>query len=276
MTDLYVLNWAAMQAVSALEARLRSDDDAVLIAEPRVQEFGVVDRVSWGEKHWVDIRTREAGLARVIHWRRFAKKIAEIVEKAGPIRRCYVGQLGVPMSHIAQACGAAEVVVLDAGLVTLKVARQRHQRLGLRQRFVSLVRATIGIRGEQPKSVTFFTAYGLDVREPDRLRRHAYEQLRAAAAGGADVDETWFVGQNFVEGGSATRPQSQRGLARQRVGALLRMSRIPARPTSGWPSWRSASVSLSDGLAIPSKLSCSRNGRGRLSACVLRRSIRRL
>lgn len=204
MTDLYVLNWAAMQAVSALEARLRSDDEAVLIAEPRVEKFGVVDRVQWLGKHWVDIRTHQSIFRRINHWADFTRKIGEIVKKTGPIRRCYVGQLGVPMSHIAHACGASEVVVLDAGLVTLKVARQRHQRLGLRQRFASGIRAAIGVRGDQPGRVTFFSAYDLEVREPDHLQRHAYERLRAAAAGGAAVAETWFVGQNFVEGGMMT------------------------------------------------------------------------
>lgn len=200
--DLYVLNWAAMQAISAVEARLTFPGDAVLIAEPALRSMHVVDRVEWHRTHWIDIRTRDARLQRLAHWQRFRLAIDAALVGVGSIDRIFVGHLGAPMCHAINVSRAREVVVLDAGLLTPAVARARasHRVPNLRQTLAAGGRRLMGIRTRPPSCVTFFSAYHLDVRSPDKAVRHRFEHLRALSLRTSRSDEAWFIGQNFVEG----------------------------------------------------------------------------
>jgi len=200
--DLYVLNWTAMQAVSAVEARLTFPGEAVLIAEPRVRDLQAVDRVPWTRQHWLEIRIREAPLRRVLHWQRFRQSIAAIVDDIGPVERIFVGHLGAPMCHVVNVSGAREVIVLDAGLVTEKVAKARPSQLtpSLRTHAVRAARRLLGLQTQPPPRVTFFTSYHLKVDAPDRLMTHRFDQLRSSGVAASASPQTWFIGQNFVEG----------------------------------------------------------------------------
>ncbi|HEY1097327.1 MAG TPA: hypothetical protein VGF99_00305, partial [Myxococcota bacterium] len=98
------------------------------------------------------------------------------------------------------ATRAREVVVVDAGLLTPRIAASRRRATTLRERVAVGGRRLLGLHTAAPARVTFFTAYDLDVCAPDRVVRHRFEGLRAQRSGHADVDEAWFIGQNFVEG----------------------------------------------------------------------------
>lgn len=199
-----MINWAAMQAVSALEARARFPGEAALLAEPRVREFGAVDRVPWARQWTLDIRTRARSLARIRHWRRFRAAVDEIAIEIGAVKRLFVGHLGLPICHIANVVRPEQVVVLDAGVVTPKVARLRGSPPKYGRLEVAIRHALLGLRTSPPPEVTFFTAYDLCVERPDRVVQHGFEQLRAQRACDTNSNETWFIGQNVVEGGVMT------------------------------------------------------------------------
>lgn len=228
--DLYVLNWAAMQAVSAVEARLAFPADAILIAEPQVHDLHAFDRVTWQRTHWVDIRTRDARLQRLVHWQKFRRAVDTALAGAGAIDRVFVGHLGAPMCHIINVSRAREVVVLDAGLLTPAIARarRRHRATSLRQVVAAGGRRLMGLRTRPPARVTFFSAYELDVTPPDLVIRHRFDHLRATQTSVSTNDEVWFIGQNFVEGGMMSAARYEAFIAH--AGSGLGRVRYVAHP----------------------------------------------
>jgi hypothetical protein len=219
LPDLFAVNWASMQVISALEARLTYAarcGGAVLIVEPRVRELGLIDERDWAAVYWMEIRTRQSLVGRLSHWRQFRRAVDEIMQRHGSFGRVFLGQLGEPMSHIAHASRAPECFVLDAGMVTPRFARARaRSSTSTPPTPSSVIKGLLGLHVRPPPRVTFFSAYDIETAGEDSVVNHDYARLREYYHSAASAaNETWIIGQNFVEGGMLDRAGYLRHLER--------------------------------------------------------------
>jgi hypothetical protein len=213
----------AYQALNAAECRhhLGLDDDTcelVLLTPPQprsaAETRAMIDACGWA--HVREIGPRNTSIAQWIRKVRNAKGLRQ--ESAG-LQRLVIGdyqmQLGL---HAAQGLGQhGELIALDDGLATMRISEYRHARaagaplprlqpqvrpleLAVQRRLARL----LGLRLDDPASLTFFTVYDLEPAGDDRVERNTFAWLRSRFAPPEVVPGTLFLGSPLVESGITT------------------------------------------------------------------------
>jgi hypothetical protein len=122
----------------------------------------------------------------------------------GNYRRNYGGY----MRHMVNRLTYRNLYVLDVGTDTLRVNEDRHtdQQSGASANnqstargFAALKRNFLAWDSRGKESVTFFSAYDLDVAKGDLLLRNDYRYLRSEVSAARATRRVYFVGQPLVD-----------------------------------------------------------------------------
>ena len=130
----------------------------------------------------------------------------------GQVDRLVVGNLfNQYMQHVAMSVQYSELMAVDDGTDTLRVAALRQKAMDMPEEslptgFIQSIKHLINKRyvewtARQPQSAIFFTAYDIEVGKKDRLIRNSYRWLQRHMTSCNRNDKVFFLGQPLIEDG---------------------------------------------------------------------------
>lgn len=231
--DLFVID-TPLQLLNALEARYYFGDHPstlVLLHWP-VWPKMVFERLL-SEMEWEGITWVSMGIERPVQryplislsvsdrfneyrwvyrqYRRRRRLDATLV-RIGQVDRLVIGNLfNQYMQHVAIRVQYNELIAVDDGTDTLRVAALRQKAIDMSEElpptdFIRSVKNLINKRyvewaARQPRSVSFFTAYDVEVGKKDQLIRNSYRWLQKYMTNCKKSDQVFFLGQPLIEDG---------------------------------------------------------------------------
>lgn len=231
--DLFVLD-TPLQLLNALEARHYfggQPSALVLLHWPAwpVSAFEcLLNEMTWQSTTWVPMNAQRSTQKywligsqtsdRLNEYRwiyqqyRRRNRIDRVLARFGRISRLVVGNLyNDYMSHVSSHVPHDELIAIDDGTDTLRVAMRRHNAatsleqttpLGPIQALKHFIQNRwVFWDGRQPNAITFFTAYDIAVGSKDRLIVNDYRWLRERVVSRAGNDYVYFLGQPLIEDG---------------------------------------------------------------------------
>ena len=260
----------AFQALNAAEARhhfgLPDDACELVLLTPPQERSAAEARAMIEATGWANVREIGPPNTSVRQWLRKVRNARGLRDESGPLDHLFLGdyqmQLGI---HAAHGLDAGELVVLDDGLATIRIAAYRRARadgVSRPPRLQPQVRPSrlaaqrilaraIGLELGDPTGVTFFTVYDIDPgagrpRRAPHLRlapaalrstrgrgRHAVHRLPARRVGDRGTGGVQRPAAPACV--RAARPRSGTDRIRARTSPASR----PCWPASGWSCWSS-------------------------------------
>lgn len=112
------------------------------------------------------------------------------------------------MRHFINITQHNMAVLLDDGVVTIDIARERNEgsdnvkNIAFSKKIrLSLKRYFQGLKDYKIDSLCFFTAYNIKAGAKDKVIKNSYKYLRDAAGRAAEIDLVYFIGAPLSEAG---------------------------------------------------------------------------
>jgi len=141
-------------------------------------------------------------------------KLSSIARKCKSLERVFIGDARNPlMQHFANKVGCREVFLLDDGVGSRTYAQWRMEgwhgeEFRIKKKINRLAKSIfLGLRDGLPKSVTFFSAYDIDLPAHDRLIKNTFNVLRGKFSEVERCEAVFFLGSSYVEAGILTEDE---------------------------------------------------------------------
>lgn len=232
---------SAFQALNATEARqhfgLDNGECELVLLEPASPRAGAEARRIVEAGGWSNVRVAGPPADSFRHWVRRVRGHRGLRAEGKGLERLFIGDYQTQLArHLAHGVASGEVVVLDDGAVTVRVAQHRAAKAAgsrpprlqpqvARTRYEAqrLVARLLGLDLRPLQRVTFFTVYDVTGAPEDGVIRHRFDWLRRRFGPPAVEEGALFVGTPVVDVGIldfATYAAMLRGV-RDRAGGPL-------------------------------------------------------
>ncbi len=219
-----------LQLLNAIEAKhyFENTPACLVILDTSLYPRDSLDRIAsteaWDGIHWAAIAIPLARAVPAVHASYLGERVAEyhaylqqffsrrilgnLARSLGATQNLFVGNyLQGHQRHFANALSHQALYLLDDGTDTLRINQSRKQStkppalLGFARLKGWLHRTLHEWNDRETESLTFFTAYDLEIRPGDSMLKNDYRHFRSLSSTATRTSEVLFLGQPLVGDG---------------------------------------------------------------------------